>query len=77
MRPGIGGRTPEGDTRKVELIVNGKAVASKDVPADNQPHDLTFSVPIEAAALKLTFEPARTFAARAADWLRANQPGAA
>jgi len=31
-------------------------------------------VPIEAAAQRLTFEPARTFAARAVDWLRANPP---
>jgi len=31
-------------------------------------------VPIETAAQRLTFEPARTFAARAADWLRANPP---
>ena len=29
-------------------------------------------VPVEAAAARLTFEPARTFAARAAEWLRAN-----
>ena len=33
-------------------------------------------VPFEAAAARLTFEPARTFAARAADWLRAHPPGA-
>jgi 8-oxo-dGTP pyrophosphatase MutT (NUDIX family) len=29
-------------------------------------------VPVESAAQRLTFEPARTFAARAADWLHAN-----
>jgi 8-oxo-dGTP pyrophosphatase MutT (NUDIX family) len=35
-------------------------------------------VPVDEAAGKLSFEPARTFAARAADWLRANpaQPAA-
>jgi 8-oxo-dGTP pyrophosphatase MutT (NUDIX family) len=29
-------------------------------------------VPVETAAARLTFEPARTFAAQAAEWLRAN-----
>ncbi len=41
-----GGAIPPGKTRKVEVIVNGKAVASKDVPADDQTHDITFEVPI-------------------------------
>jgi len=43
---------------------------------DDALHDaetfLQLWVPVEAAAARLTFEPARTFAARAADWLRAN-----
>src|SRR5262245_32290809 len=43
----VGAATPAGPTRKVELIVNGKAVASKEVPADDQAHDLTFTVPVE------------------------------
>ena len=37
---------PPGATRKVELIVNGKAVASKDVRADDKEHDLSFEVPV-------------------------------
>jgi len=42
----IGGNVPRGNTRKVEIIVNGQAVASKDVPADDKVHDLEFTVPI-------------------------------
>ncbi len=42
----IGGAEPRGATRKLELIVNGEAVASKDVPADDRPHDVEFSVPM-------------------------------
>jgi hypothetical protein len=41
-----GGKLPLGDRRKVELVVNGEVVASKDVPADDKPHDLEFSVPV-------------------------------
>jgi hypothetical protein len=42
----VGGLAPEGATRTVELIVNGKVVAKKEVPADDQPHDLAFEVPV-------------------------------
>jgi hypothetical protein len=42
----VGGNPPTGNTRKVELIVNGVPAAVKDVPADNQPHDIEFSVPL-------------------------------
>ena len=35
-----------GGERLVEIIVNGQPVASKQVPADGQPHDLTFDVKI-------------------------------
>jgi hypothetical protein len=35
-----------GGQRLVEIVVNGQAVASKQVPADGQIHDLTFEVPI-------------------------------
>ena len=42
----VGGNLPNGTTRKVELIVNGSPVAAKDVPADNKPHDIEFSVPL-------------------------------
>ena len=45
-----GARAPLGKTRTVEIVVNGKAVASKIVPADNRVHELTFSVPIERSS---------------------------
>jgi hypothetical protein len=45
-----GGQLPTGKTRLVEVVVNGKAVASKDVPADDKEHDLTFEVPIERSS---------------------------
>lgn len=35
-----------GGKRKVELVVNGLAVATREVPADDQVHDITFSVDI-------------------------------
>src|SRR5207248_8043947 len=35
-----------GPTRKVELIINGVAVASRDVPADDRAHEVEFTVPI-------------------------------
>jgi hypothetical protein len=42
----LGGKTPTGPTRKVDLVVNGIAVASQDVLADETPHDIEFTVPI-------------------------------
>jgi hypothetical protein len=41
-----GGAAPSGKTRLVEVVVNGRAVASKEVPADDQTHDLEFDVDI-------------------------------
>jgi hypothetical protein len=41
-----GGPTPQGPTRKVELIVNGQVAATKDVPADDAAHDIEFTVPV-------------------------------
>jgi hypothetical protein len=41
-----GGPAPAGKTRLVELVLNGVAVASKEVPADDKEHELTFEVPI-------------------------------
>lgn len=35
-----------GGKRKVEIVVNGEAVASVDVPADGQPHDVEYPVNI-------------------------------
>jgi hypothetical protein len=46
----VGGRVPPDPTRKVELIVNGRVAAAKDVPADDKPHDITFDVPIERSS---------------------------
>jgi hypothetical protein len=46
----VGGREPQGATRKVELVVNGVAVASRDVPADDQVHDIEFAVPVEKSS---------------------------
>ncbi|MBX9626217.1 MAG: CehA/McbA family metallohydrolase, partial [Gemmataceae bacterium] len=45
-----GARAPTGDTRKVELIVNGQVAATKDVPADDQEHTITFDVPVERSS---------------------------
>jgi hypothetical protein len=42
-----GGTVPAGKTRKVELIVNGRAVAEREVPADDRQHALTFEMPAE------------------------------
>jgi hypothetical protein len=38
--------TASGESRRVELVVNGHAVASYDVPADDRLHDVEFTVPI-------------------------------
>src|SRR5262249_37052643 len=46
----VGGQAPQGKTRKVELVVNGVAVASKEVPADDKPHDLTFDVNVDRSS---------------------------
>jgi hypothetical protein len=45
-----GGNVPTGKTRKVELVVNGVAVASQDVPADDKEHDLTFMAKIDQSS---------------------------
>jgi hypothetical protein len=39
-----------GGTRSVELVVNGRPVASRDVPADGREHDLEWSVPVERSS---------------------------
>src|SRR5262249_32879294 len=41
---------PAGKTRLVELIVNGQAVATKEVEADYKEHDISFDVPIERSS---------------------------
>jgi hypothetical protein len=45
-----GGQVPPGKMRRVDLVVNGVAVESKDVPADDQVHNLAFEVPIERSS---------------------------
>ncbi|MBI3411192.1 MAG: CehA/McbA family metallohydrolase [Planctomycetes bacterium] len=45
-----GGKLPQGETRLVELIVNGQAVASKEVPADDKEHDIAFDIPVERSS---------------------------
>jgi hypothetical protein len=40
----------KGGSRRVELVVNGTAIASKDVPADGQAHDVTFSTSVERSS---------------------------
>jgi hypothetical protein len=42
--------TAQGEARRVELVVNGRAVASRDVPADERVHELDFNVPIERSS---------------------------
>jgi hypothetical protein len=47
----VGGTVASKDKkRRVELVVNGTAVASQEVPADDQVHDLTFTAPIERSS---------------------------
>ncbi len=45
-----GAIAPTGDTRKLELVVNGKVVASKDIPADDKTHDVSFDVEISKSS---------------------------
>jgi hypothetical protein len=39
-----------GGERLIEVVVNGRAVASRNVPADGKIHELTFTVPIERSS---------------------------
>ena len=53
LRTDNGGRTWQavrGGKRRVELVVNGKAVAAQEVPADDRVHELTFTVPVERSS---------------------------
>jgi hypothetical protein len=45
-----GDYTRAGETRLVELVVNGRAVASRSVPADDAIHDVEFSLTIERSS---------------------------
>jgi hypothetical protein len=39
-----------GGQRLIEIVVNGLPVASREIPADDQPHELKFDVPIEKSS---------------------------
>lgn len=39
-----------GKTRRVELVVNGRAIAAQDVPADDREHDVEFTVGLERSS---------------------------
>ena len=45
-----GAQPPKDPTRKLELVVNGKVVASKDIPADDKVHDVSFDVNIDKSS---------------------------
>ncbi|MBN9122803.1 MAG: CehA/McbA family metallohydrolase, partial [Planctomycetes bacterium] len=45
-----GAQAPVGGTRKLELIVNGKVAASKDVPADDKVHDVSFDLQVDRSS---------------------------
>jgi hypothetical protein len=46
----VGGKLPEGNTRQVEVIVNGEVIATQKVPADDKEHDLAFVLSIEKSS---------------------------
>jgi hypothetical protein len=45
-----GAQAPTGDTRKLELVVNGKVVQSKDIPADDKEHDVAFDLQVDKSS---------------------------
>ena len=45
-----GAAVPKGATRLVELVVNGRPVASKEVPADDRVHEIAFELPVERSS---------------------------
>lgn len=46
----VGGPAPQGDSRIVELVMNGQVVARQKVPADDRIHALHFTVPVERSS---------------------------
>ncbi|HEV3238277.1 MAG TPA: CehA/McbA family metallohydrolase, partial [Gemmataceae bacterium] len=46
----VGGQASKDKTRKIEIVVNGVAVASKEVPADDKPHDVTFTIDLDKSS---------------------------
>lgn len=45
-----GGKLPKGDKRVVEVVVNGRVIATQEVPADDKEHDLTFTLSIDKSS---------------------------
>jgi hypothetical protein len=45
-----GAQAPSGASRKLELIVNGKVAATKDIPADDAVHDVSFDVTVDKSS---------------------------
>jgi hypothetical protein len=45
-----GGGKVKGDKRLVEVVVNGKVVAKKEVPADDKEHDVTFEIQVDRSS---------------------------
>jgi hypothetical protein len=45
-----GAQPPTGTVRKLELVVNGKVVQSKDIPADDKTHDVTFDLQVDKSS---------------------------
>ena len=48
--PGVPGWVPPGAARKLELVVNGQVVQSKEIPADDKAHDVTFDVQVDKSS---------------------------
>ncbi len=46
----VGGHVPLGNSRLVEVIVNGQPQATQQVPADGKEHDLTFNIKIDRSS---------------------------
>lgn len=46
----VGASAPQGQKRKLEVVVNGAVVDSLEIPADDQIHDVAFNVPIERSS---------------------------
>jgi hypothetical protein len=49
-RPRSRDESRRGGRRRLELVVNGRVAAYEEVPADDRPHDLTFTVPIDRSS---------------------------
>jgi hypothetical protein len=50
QHPTTGGAPTDERQRLVEIVVNGQVKAKATVPADDQPHDLSFNIPVEQSS---------------------------